>query len=636
MGAAASLVVGLGRRRRSVLRLSGGRSDARSGHVKILGVIWELCSTAVVMVDGEVLACASEERFTRCKNDEIYPKRAIEYVLRQSGVAPEELDVVAMAGERFDPKAILVHKYSGFSALDRLREEREYWYPRLYLKKNVEYLDVFKDKLDLDQYPGRWDDIIAFLRTPMGDDAETNAFFQAFRRDVVSRHLDVDPAKIVFPHHHRSHALYAYYGSPVVKEGRVLVLTADAWGDDMNASVNVAEDGDIRRVSHACNFGLARLYRSMTLLLGMKPDEHEYKVMGLAPYARPSHTEGPLRVFRDTMHVNGIGFGYGVTPPDMYIYFKDRLEGHRFDSIAGGLQRYAEEILVQWTRNCLEATGARRLCFGGGIAMNVKALMEVAKLDGLDDVFVCPSPSDESLAIGAAYVVTHDACWARGIDPRTVLRPLANAYLGPDLEAGEVARASASIDRARHAVQPAAMAGDVARLLADGAIVGRCVGRSEFGARALGNRSILADPRQLDAVRLINEKVKSRDFWMPFAPSILEESAGRYLVNPKGLRAPYMTVAFPTQPVARREIPAALHQADFTCRPQVVTEKANPDYHALIGAFERLTGVGALLNTSFNIHGEPIVQTAADAVDVLERSGLDALLLGDTLIVKRR
>lgn len=603
--------------------------------MKILSVMWGECSTAAIMVDGVIVACASEERFSRKKNDESYPRRAIEYVLEHAGTSPGELDCVALAGERFDAKAILHRKYSGWSVQDRLREQREYWHPRIYERREVSYADVFRDKLDVGQYPFDWDQVLSFMRGSGRPEAQENAFFQAFRRDVICRHLGVDPRKIVFPHHHRCHGGYAYYASSVRKDP-VLILTADAWGDDMNASVSIAENGHIRRLSTSTNFNVARLYRSMTLLLGMKPDEHEYKVMGLAAYARPGDVQGPLKVFRDTLYVKGLGFDYHEVPPDLYVYFRDRLEGYRFDAIAGALQRYAENILVAWAESCLEATGARRLCFGGGIAMNVKAMLELARLQGLDEIFVCPSPSDESLAMGACYVVMHDKCATDGIDSRGVLRPLDSAYLGPDLDARDLGRAVERLAAdSRYGILESVDPAHVASVLAAGRVVGRCVGRSEFGARALGNRSILADPRSIHVVQTLNEKVKSRDFWMPFAPSILEERASDYLVNPKNLPAPYMTIAFDTTPLAGQELRAALHQADLTCRPQVVSRDANPKYHALIRAFEERTGVGGLLNTSFNIHGEPIAQTAHDAVDVFQRSGLDALILDRFFIEKK-
>ena len=599
--------------------------------MKILGIVWEHCSTAALMIDGEIVACVSEERFSRVKNDESYPKRAIETVLAQAGVLAEELDLIALASEQFDPKYLLCRRSTSYSIQDRIREQRDYWHPTLVEHQSRDYLSIFADKVDTSQYPGRWDEVLRALRGEHTD--PPSAVFQAFRRRVVAEHLGIDPQRIVFTHHHLGHGYYAYYGSPIRRDP-TLILTADAWGDDMNASVSIAAGGRITRLSTSTNCNLGRLYRAMTLLLGMKPDEHEYKVMGLAAYAKPEQLAGPLAVFRQTLAVDGLGFRYDATPTDHYDYFRQRLEGYRFDAIAGGLQRYLEEMLSAWASNALSRTGAKSLCFGGGLAMNVKAMMTLAQRPELEELFVCPSPSDESLAMGACYVAMHDRCLAEGRDPRQVLKPLANAYLGPDLEERELEQTAATLqDTGSYWITPVEDA-RIAQALAAGRVIGRCVGRSEFGARALGNRSILADPRRREIVPLINEKVKRRDFWMPFAPSILHERSADYLLNPKQLAAPFMTVAFATTPLAQRELPAALHGADATCRPQLVTRGANPAYHRLLSAFESLTGVGALLNTSFNVHGEPIVQSATDAVGVMERTGLDGLILGDLYIEK--
>lgn len=602
--------------------------------MNILGVAWGTCSTAAVMCDGRIVASVSEERFSRRKNDERYPKAAIEQVLALAGLAPADLDLVAFAGETFDPVAVLHRKYSAWSVADRLREQQDYWWPRLYQQRDVSFFDVFADKIDEAQFPGQWGPLIDCItaRRP-----ELPACLQDFRRDAIVQHLGIDPRRIEFVNHHRCHAHYAYYGSPLDKQARVLILTADGSGDGLNATVSVAEGGEITTLSRSANCNLARLYRYTTLLLGMKPDEHEHKVMGLAAYASPESLATPMRVFTETMRVAGLGFDYHVAPRDFYYHFKERLDGCRFDAIAGGLQAYTETMLTEWARNGLRSTGARRLCLGGGVAMNVKAMMRIAGLDEVDDLFVCPSPSDESLAAGACYVAMHDRLRTTGCDPRARLHPLADAYLGPAPSAADVRAAVATVaSRPGYVVHDRAAPSLVARLLAEGRIVARCAGRSEFGARALGNRSILADPRDLGHVRAINSKIKSRDFWMPFAPAVLDHRADEYLDNPKQLRAPFMTVAFGTHPAGRRALAAALHQADLTCRPQIVTAAVNPGYHALLSAFETVTGSGGLLNTSFNMHGEPIVQTAADAVDVLERSGLDALMLDEYLIEKRR
>lgn len=597
--------------------------------MKILAIHWGTNSTAALMCDGEVIACVSEERFSRKKNDESYPLHAIEAVLAIGRIAPKELDVVACSGERFDPIGIITHKWSNSSVQDRLKEQQQYWYPRLYQKKEPFYLDIFKDKIDTQQYPGDWDEVMDFIRK--GDERFANQFYQEFRRNTVSRHLGIDPKKIIFTHHHRAHAYYAYYASPMPKD-KTLIFTADAWGDDMNASVSLAEGSKITVLSTSQNFMIGRVYRYITLLLGMKPDEHEYKIMGLAAYAKPKYYKDPLTVFEKTMFVDGLGFKYHELPADLYFYFRDRLEGYRFDSIAGAIQRYTDDILVQWVSNAVKTTSVGKVCFGGGVGMNIKSMMEIAKLPEIEEIFICPTPSDESLAIGAAYVVSHDTCISQGQDPIRYLKPLESAYLGPQNGREDVAHIAEIAKKKGYMVQENPSPRHIAKLIDEGKIIGRCAGRSEFGARALGSRSIITDPRELEVVKVINEKVKSRDFWMPFAPSLLEEKSDTYLENPKGLKAPYMTIGFETKLPAVQDLKAALHQHDLTARPQLVTEKANVEYYSILNEFFALTGVGGVLNTSFNIHGEPIVQTALEAFEVFERTELDVLLLDNYLI----
>lgn len=599
--------------------------------MKILSIMWAT-STAAVMIDGQIVACVSEERFSRVKNEDSYPFNAIEAVLKTANIKAGEIDLVAFAGEIFDATAILCHKHSRFSIIDRLKEQHSYWYPKLLLNKDIRYLDVFKDKIDTKQYPGDWEDVIRFINK--GDKRKANDFFQDFRRQVVSEHLGIDPRKIIFIHHHRAHGYYAYYGSPLKKD-KTVILTADGWGDDMNASVSLADDKGIKLIARSSEFIIGRLYRYITLILGMKPDEHEYKVMGLAAYAKPNYFKRELDIFENTMHVNGLSFSYKEKPSDLYFYFRDRLEASRFDSIAGAIQKYTEDILVHWASNALKKTGADKICFGGGVAMNIKAIMEIARLPQLKDIFVCPAPSDESLAIGAAYVAMHDICTANGTNPLRYIKPLKDAYLGPDCNIGSIRSTVVNAKSKGCIVNKNPSPKNIAKMIAEGNIVGRCSGRSEFGARALGNRSIIADPRNTGVIKIINEKIKSRDFWMPFAPSILSEASDKYLVNPKNLKAPYMTIAFETQERARKDLIAGLHPYDMTMRPQIVKKDINPGYHELISEFYKLTGVGGVLNTSFNVHGEPMVQTPEDAMDVLMRTNLDALLLDRYLIRKR-
>jgi carbamoyltransferase len=229
--------------------------------------------------------------------------------------------------------------------------------------------------------------------------------------------------------------------------------------------------------------------------------------------------------------------------------------------------------------------------------------------------------------------VCYHVCRTRfGITPE----PLGDAYLGPPIRGAEVRE---TVDRVRATGKPftvrdSVRAEEVAERLTRSRVVARAAGRMEFGARALGNRSILADPRDPETVHALNAKIKNRDFWMPFAPAIRAERAADYLVNPKGLRAPYMTVAFDTTRRGAKDLVAATHAADRTARPQIVDERADPRYSAILRAFDAATGVGGVLNTSFNLHGEPIVATAADAYRVFELTDIDDLLLEDTLISK--
>lgn len=597
--------------------------------MKILSIRWRT-STAALIVNGEIVACISEERFSRVKNEDSYPMCAIKEVLILGKIEPKDLDLVVIAGNVFDAVEILCHK-GRFSVYDRLREQHQYWYPRLLERKDISYFDVFKDKIDITQFPYNWEKVIDFIRN--GNQESSNIFYQEYCRQAISNHLGIDPQKIIFAHHHRSHAYYAYYGSPLEKN-RVLILTADGWGDDMNASVSIAEGGNIKVLRTSQNFIIGRLYRYITLLLGMKPDEHEYKVMGLAAYSKPKYYKEPLEVFKHTMYVDGLGFAYKETPSDLYFYFRDRLEGCRFDSIAGAIQKYTEDILVKWAQNALKHTNAKKICFGGGVAMNIKAMMEIAKLPEVEEIFICPAPSDESLAIGAAYVAMHDICSSRGQNPASYLKHLKNVYLGPKASPIEVKDVVEQAGLKGYVVNEMPKIDYIAKLIADGKVIGRCVGRSEFGARALGNRSIIADPRNLNVIKIINERIKSRDFWMPFAPSILEEKADDYIINPKGIEAPYMTIAFETKSKAWEDLKATLHPYDLTVRPQIVTKEANSEYYNLLSEFHKLTGVGGVLNTSFNVHGEPIVQTPNDAFDVFERTNLDVLLI-DGYIIER-
>ena len=597
------------------------------GKRKILGLSIGQLSTASLMVDGKIVACVSEERFSRNKNDMSYPKNAIEYCLEMGNVKGEDLDMVALATINEDPTSIIIKRFSDFSVQDEVRAQKEYWYPKIYENKENDWLEIFKEKVDYDQYPGGWNKI---------DLNENNVYesYKSFIHNVIFKHINVDKNKIVNIDHHTAHAMYAYFGSPFRNED-CLIFTADACRDGISATISTVKDGKIKRITESKTFNIARLYRYITLLLGMKPNEHEYKVMGLAPYTKPYLIKKPYEVFKETLYVDGLEFKFKIKPKDHYYYFKEKLEGCRFDGIAGGLQKYVEEILIKWVSNTVKETGIKKIVFSGGVAMNIKAMKEIIKLPEVADFFVCPSGGDESLAIGACYKTIYDVLDKNNID-MTAIKPLGVVYLGPEfLDDYIESMIKEKKLEDKYKISRNISVKEVAQMLADGKVIGRCVGRMEFGARALGNRSILANPKFPNIVQKINEQIKNRDFWMPFTPSMLSERVQDYLINPKKIQSPFMTIGFETTAKAREDLPGALHPADFTARPQFVKKEDNPEYHELIKEFENITGVGALLNTSFNLHGYPIVMSPEDALQVFENSDIDSILLNSILITKK-
>jgi carbamoyltransferase len=355
----------------------------------------------------------------------------------------------------------------------------------------------------------------------------------------------------------------------------------------------------------------------------MKPAEHEYKVMGLAPYGEDGAGAQVKAVFAATLAVEGEAFaGTG----GHLFHYRDRLEHFRFDAIARGVQAFTEDALAGWIANAMGRHSARHLRLAGDMAYNVKVNQRLCSLADVASFSVPAGAGGEGLAIGAAFL----ACAAAGTLPKA----LASPYVGPAEDERRIpALAKAAAAAQGYRLRPAGPA-ELAGLLADGEIVGRVAGRSEFGPRALGNRSLLADPRRLEGVQRLNACIKHRDFWMPFAPSIAREAAGDLVAAPASVEAGLMTTSFATLPAGRRALAAAVHPADFSCRAQIVDRQANPAYHALLLEMGRRTGTAAVLNTSFNLHGEPIVQSAEDALRILNLSDLRHLVLGDLLVSK--
>jgi carbamoyltransferase len=318
------------------------------------------------------------------------------------------------------------------------------------------------------------------------------------------------------------------------------------------------------------------------------------------------------------------------TNPDKDLFFsmKNRLKAVRFDGIAAGLQYFCEDISKQWVKNCIQETGLSSVVISGGVAMNIKINKVIMELPEVEEIFVGPSGGDESLSAGAAYALWHD------LYPQIPLKPLENTYLGPAYGKQESEKAISEMFSDGFNIVEDPPDGQVARMLARGRVIARAVGRMEYGARSLGNRSILANASDYRTIRKINDQIKRRDFWMPFAPIILAERMKDYVVNPKNILSPFMTMGFDSTELAKQHLRAGLHPADDSMRPQILQQSDNPRLHALLLAYEKETGMGGLLNTSLNLHGEPICCTPQDSMKTFLNSGLDGLLLEGFLITR--
>ena len=585
-------------------------------------------ASAALMIDGDIVAAAQEERFTGLKGDYGFPEQSISYCLKYAGITLADLDEVILCTDQWNPVLTKIKRNANFSVDDWVQEQHDYWWPRLYENRQVDYYNLYKGRKNFiydDTYP-----MNHLLKGYM--DHEEMKEMAELRRGTVSKKLNVPQGLIRTVLHEDCHTFYSYFGSPV--RGTVLALTSEGIGDYSNGTVSTFSEAGRNELAHTLDNHLGHIYQYVTLMLGMKPIQHEYKVMGLAPYANAKEREKSYEVFRNVLKVDGLNVVFNEKPEDLYFHFKKALEGHRFDGIAGAVQKFLEEVLSEWVKECIRETGLDRLCFSGGVAQNIKAMKKLSELDELNNIFICPAAGDTSLALGACYFAMWQYLREQNL-ATDILKPLEHVYLGPEFSNEEISDFLKYHKVAsKYGVIREITAEDIAGRLADGEIIARCSGRMEFGLRALGNRSILADPRRPDTVRKINNAIKFRDFWMPFTPSILEERESDYIVNPKNLKAPFMTMAFDSTPLAQKELIAAIHPADFTVRPQLLKESSNPEYYAILKAFERLTGVGGVLNTSFNLHGQPIVLGPEEALSTFENSELDALILGQHLITR--
>jgi len=594
--------------------------------MKILAITLEKCSGCAVLIDSKIVFSTSEERYSRIKSDSSFPRNSINDALSFSGLKGVDFDKVIICGNTLSLLAPLMNEYSTFSVDDQIRAMEEYWYPNLVLGKNKSFLEVFKDKINLEQFPfnteiGKNFDIFK-LHNPYTE--EDGIAVSNFFKQIIASFLGIEQEKIIHMEHDWCHAAYGFYGSPI-RDDNTLIVTADAWGDDLSGTLSLysKEKRKIERVKeyNHKDFQLARIYRYTTLVLKMLANEHEYKVMGLASYYNGPIIEKVEKVFDKMLQNDGLEFVFNKDVLDIYDYLKNNLKNFRFDHIAAGLQSFTEKILVEWFSNAVSEYNSTSVVFSGGVSMNVKANMKISQIPKIEKFFVCGAGTDETLPIGACY---H---WAEmnGIEPKS----LDTLCLGSNATYDEKDISSLS----QYTINKFNSEEQILEKILENKIIAVCRERMEMGQRALGNRSIIADPRTRFSVEKINNSIKKRDFWMPFAPVILSEYQDLLIENPKKIDSPFMTIAFETKD-GKNKFPAAVHQADGTARAQLLKKEQNPILWNLIFKFYEKTGIPALLNTSFNLHGEPIVRTIQDALRVFEKSELEVLWLDGHIIEK--
>jgi len=594
----------------------------------ILSIFWGACSGAALLKNGELLAAISEERFTRYKNDTSFPENSIQWIFKEYDISTKDIDMVALESNDVGIDWVLFSKHK-WDVSDYIFENKNFYKKKILDKLPVDHFEVMSSKINTDQYPTEhWQDIV---KTKKYDS------WLEDQRKIVSQYLNIPISKVKFIEHHKAHAAYSYYTSQFHGE-EVLALTIDSWGDNKNYTIGKFDkQGIYKRLHEGNTCHIARIYRYMTLLLGLKPNEHEYKVMGLSPYGKEKYALKALEVFRETLCVDGLDFRWKTQPSDSYYYFRDKLEGIRFDNIAWALQEWTEELIVEWVTNAINKYNINTIVLSGGVSMNIKANGKIAAIPEVKKLFIGGSAGDESQIIGCLYCATQDlhSSKEKKWDVKCDIKPVNNLYLGCKNSKREEESAILKLPNSIYDIEEDYSDKDIAELLAKGKIIARCVDRMEFGQRSLGNRSILADPSHLEVKDRINAAIKNRDFWMPFAPIILDTHKNQYLKNPKNMDSPYMTIGFNTTAEGFSKMIAACHPSDKSARPQILKEKSNPKLYNIMKHFELITQRGALLNTSFNLHGYPIVNTAVEAIFVLQNSDLDCLILNNFLIKKK-
>jgi len=550
-------------------------------------------SAAALLKDGVIVAAGQEERFSRKRHDSDFPSRAIQYVLHEAGVKPDELDAVG-----FYDKPLL--------KFERILSTYVATFPRSF--------NSFRKAMPVWLHEKLW--------VP----------------SIIRKELKPYKGPIYFAEHHMSHAASCFLPSPFEEAA---ILTVDGVGEWATASFGVGKGTDVtmlKEIRFPHSLGL--LYSAFTYYLGFKVNSAEYKVMGLAPYGKPVHFD---RIMKEMVHLKEDG----SFKLDMKYFAYDhglRMTNGAFDEFFGGpprkpetwmaerefdiaasVQKVCEEVVLHMVRHLHEETGLTKLCMAGGVALNCVANGRVIRETPMKELWVQPAAGDAGGAVGVAhylYNTVHKQPRAKG---------WTHAYLGPQFTDAEIAQYLDGAGAKYTTLSDQELPARVAKLVSESNVVGWFQGRMEFGPRALGGRSILADPRDPKMRDTLNMKIKFREGFRPFAPSVLLDKASEWFEI--DCDSPYMLLVAQVRE-GRRTIPSVTH-VDNSARLQTVTREEAPLYYDLIREFEKITGVPIVINTSFNVRGEPIVCTPHDAYLCFMRTNMDHLVLGHHLLDKK-
>lgn len=546
-------------------------------------------SAVGVVVDGRIVAAASEERFTRVKNQGGFPFQALDFCLKKAGVDPKDVDHVAYAALPF-------------------REERRR--DMLNYAQNVRYVATAdapaKSRLF---HVANYTRALVVRRDWMMGNNES-----LIRGSLRRWGLD---SKVVFVDHHLAHCASAYFTSGFE---RALVVSLDGYGSGNAGSFYLGEGGKLHLLAEIpYPHSLGTFYRRVTQALGFKPNRHEGKIVGLAAFGDPSKLHDVVRARFNFDRDDYYRFTSAQDP----LFEKDLVARYSREDIAAAYQKVLEEVAVHYIQKWLARTGATKIACAGGVFANVKMNQRVMEIDGCTDIFVFPAMGDSGVGVGAALALHSDLV-------KTEPHRLPDVYLGPSFSDAEIEgalRASGLPFRKSGAVVE-----DLVERLVQNKVVARFGGAMEFGPRALGNRSILYPAVEPEVNKWLNDRLRRTEF-MPFAPiSLVERAADLYVnIDRATHAAEFMTVTTDCTPRMRKESPAAVH-VDGTARPQLVRADRNPLIHAVLKRYEERTGIPTLINTSYNMHEEPIVCTPEDAIRAFEDGHLEVLSLGDYLV----